>query len=270
MGNVRFLAKKMDDLAALSQSQREYRKWLHKDIPDDNATVTGFQTVRADKDSTKSGKRKGGGTGLYRPPKYSKDFTGDFANFLSGVMPAFNRVLIFENFHLLSHEAIGQKLFYLIIFFNLVQHDQHSHTGAWSWSGFGFNSSIYCLLFSDHMHVIFDVPLPCPGPAESMGSDADVEAHFAHLNVTCQSILVKAGFCENFLSFFINEVANIRACINPSSYGLSTSGTHSVFHLEPVTLPTSMDIIGHIGRQVAQLTCGLAQGSNLPAPHLHL
>ncbi|KAI4877531.1 hypothetical protein NFI96_027122, partial [Prochilodus magdalenae] len=70
MGNVRSLANKMDELAALAMNQREYRQcslmcfsetWLHQDIPDDNVSVTGFQTVRADLDCTESGKRKGGG-----------------------------------------------------------------------------------------------------------------------------------------------------------------------------------------------------------------
>ncbi|KAI4894907.1 hypothetical protein NFI96_007435 [Prochilodus magdalenae] len=70
MGNVRSLANKMDELAALAMSQKEYRQcslmcfsetWLHQDIPDDNVSITGFQTVRADRDCTESGKRKGGG-----------------------------------------------------------------------------------------------------------------------------------------------------------------------------------------------------------------
>ncbi|KAI4897881.1 hypothetical protein NFI96_029587, partial [Prochilodus magdalenae] len=70
MGNVRSLANKMDELAALAMSQKEYRQcslmcfsetWLHRDIPDDNVSITGFQTVRADRDCTESGKRKGGG-----------------------------------------------------------------------------------------------------------------------------------------------------------------------------------------------------------------
>ncbi|XP_049435499.1 uncharacterized protein LOC125890744 [Epinephelus fuscoguttatus] len=35
--------------------------WLHQDIPDNNVSISGFQTVRADRDCTESGKRKGGG-----------------------------------------------------------------------------------------------------------------------------------------------------------------------------------------------------------------
>ncbi|KAI4905891.1 hypothetical protein NFI96_014096 [Prochilodus magdalenae] len=70
MGNVRSLANKMDELTALAMSQKEYRQcslmcfsetWLHQDIPDDNVSITGFQTVRADRDCTESGKHKGGG-----------------------------------------------------------------------------------------------------------------------------------------------------------------------------------------------------------------
>ncbi|XP_030581547.1 uncharacterized protein LOC115777725 [Archocentrus centrarchus] len=70
MGNVRSLANKMDELTALVRSQREYREcslmcfsetWLHQDIPDDNVSIDGFQTIRADRSYTESGKRRGGG-----------------------------------------------------------------------------------------------------------------------------------------------------------------------------------------------------------------
>ncbi|XP_019223006.1 uncharacterized protein LOC109205037 [Oreochromis niloticus] len=70
MGNVRSLLNKIDELSALVRSQREYQEcslmcftesWMHQDIPDENASVEGFHTVRADRDSIASGKRKGGG-----------------------------------------------------------------------------------------------------------------------------------------------------------------------------------------------------------------
>lgn len=70
MGNVRSLGNKMDELTALVQSQKEYREcslicftetWLHQDVPDENTTIKGFHTVRVDRDSVQSGKRKGGG-----------------------------------------------------------------------------------------------------------------------------------------------------------------------------------------------------------------
>lgn len=60
MGNVRSLAGKMEELTALARSQTEYREcslmcfmetWLHKDIPDNNVSIDGFMTVRADRDS---------------------------------------------------------------------------------------------------------------------------------------------------------------------------------------------------------------------------
>ena len=59
----------MDELAALAGSQREYREcsvmcftesWLHQDIPDVNVSIEGFHTIRADRDYTECGKRKGG------------------------------------------------------------------------------------------------------------------------------------------------------------------------------------------------------------------
>ena len=70
MGNVRSLANKMDELTALAASQHEYREaslmcftesWLISDIPDNNVSIDGFQTVRADRDCKDSGKSKGGG-----------------------------------------------------------------------------------------------------------------------------------------------------------------------------------------------------------------
>ena len=39
--------------------------WLHTDVPDHNVSTEGFHTVWADRDCTKSGKRKGGGLALY-------------------------------------------------------------------------------------------------------------------------------------------------------------------------------------------------------------
>lgn len=60
----------MDELTALARSQMEYQEcslmcfkeiWLHQDIPDDKVSIEGYQTVRADRDYTRSGKRKGGG-----------------------------------------------------------------------------------------------------------------------------------------------------------------------------------------------------------------
>ena len=70
MGNVRSLANEMDEIVGLVRTQWVYcessllcfkETWLHEDIPDSNATVDGFQTVRADRSHLESGKRKGGG-----------------------------------------------------------------------------------------------------------------------------------------------------------------------------------------------------------------
>ncbi len=67
MGNVRSLAIKMDELAALTRSQRDYREssvlcftesWPHKNIPDSDMSVDGFQTVRLNRNCRESGKRR--------------------------------------------------------------------------------------------------------------------------------------------------------------------------------------------------------------------
>ena len=75
MGNVRSLGNKMDELAALVQTQRESREasitcfmvtWLYSLIPDHSMSVPGFMTVRADRDFVTSGKKKGGGIQCFR------------------------------------------------------------------------------------------------------------------------------------------------------------------------------------------------------------
>ncbi|XP_078802582.1 uncharacterized protein LOC144991990 [Oryzias latipes] len=80
-GNVRSLPNKMDELGALVRTQREYREasvmcftetWLHELTPDANVTITGFHTVRADRDTTASGKKKGGGLALLVNKRWCK------------------------------------------------------------------------------------------------------------------------------------------------------------------------------------------------------
>ncbi|XP_056887462.1 polyhomeotic-like protein 2b isoform X4 [Takifugu flavidus] len=73
MGNVRSLPNKMDELAALTRHQREYREcslllfmetWLTALIPDTAAQLEGFTLLRADR-SRESGKRKGAGLAVF-------------------------------------------------------------------------------------------------------------------------------------------------------------------------------------------------------------
>ncbi|TWW54569.1 RNA-directed DNA polymerase from mobile element jockey [Takifugu flavidus] len=73
MGNVRSLPNKMDELAALTRHQREYREsslllftetWLTALTPDTAAQLEGFTLLRADR-SRESGKRKGGGPAVF-------------------------------------------------------------------------------------------------------------------------------------------------------------------------------------------------------------
>ena len=58
---VRSLANKAVELTALVRGQREYWKcslmcfmetWLNQDIPNDNISISGFQTVQVDRDHT--------------------------------------------------------------------------------------------------------------------------------------------------------------------------------------------------------------------------
>lgn len=79
MGNVRSLANKADELAALVKTQREYRQcsiyclsetWLHSLIPDSSVAVGGYSLIRGDRDCAKSKKKKGGGLTLYVSEKW--------------------------------------------------------------------------------------------------------------------------------------------------------------------------------------------------------
>ena len=74
MGNVTSLGNKLDEIAALIKTQREYcersvlcftETWLHSHIPDHSVAVPGFSTVRADRDVISSGEKKGGRIALY-------------------------------------------------------------------------------------------------------------------------------------------------------------------------------------------------------------
>lgn len=69
LGNVRLLANEMDELTALTRSQREYRECslmcftesrMHRGIPDGSGQC-GFHSVRADRDRATSSKQKGRG-----------------------------------------------------------------------------------------------------------------------------------------------------------------------------------------------------------------
>ncbi|XP_055367950.1 uncharacterized protein LOC129604646 [Betta splendens] len=73
MGNVRSLANKIDELAALTRYQREYRTssvllftetWLTSLISDSTVALDKFHLLRADR-TENSGKRKGGGLAVF-------------------------------------------------------------------------------------------------------------------------------------------------------------------------------------------------------------
>lgn len=73
MGNVRSLPNKMDELAALTRHERDFREaslmlftesWLTALTPDAVVELDGFQIIRADR-TLESGKRKGGGLAVF-------------------------------------------------------------------------------------------------------------------------------------------------------------------------------------------------------------
>ncbi|KAK0135785.1 hypothetical protein N1851_028349 [Merluccius polli] len=74
MGNVRSLNNKFEELEALVRSQKVYREssllcfsetWLKDSVPDSITSIYGFRTIRADRDTTATGKRKGGGLAVF-------------------------------------------------------------------------------------------------------------------------------------------------------------------------------------------------------------
>lgn len=84
MGNVRSLANKLHEPTALAWSQRSLmcftESWINQDIPDDNASVEGFHTVRADMDSTTSGKQEGGELAHLDQPASTKGHVFEFSS----------------------------------------------------------------------------------------------------------------------------------------------------------------------------------------------
>lgn len=77
-GNVRSIYNNMDELTALRRHQRVYREcslmlftetWLTELTPDSIVTLDWFQLVRTDR-TRESGKRKGGGLGLFVNDKW--------------------------------------------------------------------------------------------------------------------------------------------------------------------------------------------------------
>ena len=74
MGNLQSIAKKMDEFSAIARMQKDYREcsllcctetWSKEVTPDSAVSLDGFTLVRADRDTIKSGKTKGGGVSIY-------------------------------------------------------------------------------------------------------------------------------------------------------------------------------------------------------------
>ena len=109
---------------------------------------------------------------IYRPPKYNKDFLNDFSNFLAGIIPTYNRILIAGDFNIhvcCADKPLVKDFLNLIDSFNLVQcvsgpTHEHGHTldliltGGLSVSNIEIEDNI----FSDHRPVIFNVSFLCP------------------------------------------------------------------------------------------------------------
>ena len=72
------------------QSDVFMETWLHQDIPDDNISISGLQTVQADQDHTKSGKHEGG---RFADLMFSSATTGVILVTLTAKNKSFSRML---------------------------------------------------------------------------------------------------------------------------------------------------------------------------------
>uniref|UniRef100_A0A3B3HT18 Reverse transcriptase domain-containing protein n=1 Tax=Oryzias latipes TaxID=8090 RepID=A0A3B3HT18_ORYLA len=182
---------------------------------------------------------------IYRPPKYNKDFIDDFAVFLAGIMPKYDRILIVGDFNIhvcCPDKAPARDFLNLINSFNLVQlvsapTQEQGHTldlilthGLTT-----FDLEICDALFSDHMPVLFNVQLPChtvkfPAPflcsrtinshtaaqfsaafnstiilPEHQSCNSDVENMSSCLYSTCQTVLDSVAPLKTRLSRLRSE-----------------------------------------------------------------
>ena len=108
---------------------------------------------------------------VYRPPKYNKDFLNDFSDFLAGIMPQYDRVLLVGDFNIhvcCPDKPLVKDFLSLIDSFNFVQcvsgsTHEHGHTLDLILS-YGLcvsNLEICDVVFSDHKPVLFNVVLSC-------------------------------------------------------------------------------------------------------------
>ncbi len=108
---------------------------------------------------------------IYCPPKYNKDFLSDFSNFLAGVMPKYDRVLLVGDFNLhvcCPDKPMVKDFLNIVDSFNLKQcvsgpTHEHGHTLDLVLShGLTVSSlEIGDCVFSDHAPILFSVDFSC-------------------------------------------------------------------------------------------------------------
>lgn len=166
---------------------------------------------------------------VYRPPRYNKNFIGDFTDFLAGIMPNYDRVLIVGDFNIhvcCPLKPLARDFLHLIDSFSFVQSvsaptQEQGHTlDLVLTHGFTlFNLEVCDATFSDHMPIVFDMPLICHrvksriptqrcrafnsstaaqfsaaftaaiSPPETLNSNLDVEVLISRFTSTCQTVL---------------------------------------------------------------------------------
>ena len=109
---------------------------------------------------------------IYRPPKYNKNFISDFSEFLAEILPKYDRVLIIGDFNIHTccpDEPISRSFLNVIDSFNFVQsvsrptHELgHTLDLVLSHGLCVSNLDICDAVFSDHMPILFDIPVHRP------------------------------------------------------------------------------------------------------------
>lgn len=170
---------------------------------------------------------------IYQLPKYNKDFIHEFSDFLTGLMPNYDSILIVGdlNVHVCCpQKPLAKDFINLIEAFNLEQHvtgptQEHGHTLDLILScGLITSNVLICdAVFSDHMPVLFEFASPClvnkpcaaarrcrmvnPGTAAQFSS-----AFYATMSGSVSPLDTNT---EGLTSSFLTTCNNIIDCVAP-------------------------------------------------------
>ncbi|XP_026176392.1 uncharacterized protein LOC113138288 [Mastacembelus armatus] len=169
---------------------------------------------------------------IYRPPGYNKDFINDFSDFLSEIMPNYDRVLILGDFNIhvcCPDKPLVKDFLNIADSFNLVQsvigptHKQgHTLDLVFSFGLPVLNLEIGDPAFSDHMPVLFEVgfstrTVKIPAPARrcralNSSSAGCFSAAFECLGPPPASI---SAHCDDLTTWFYSSCLSVLDSVAP-------------------------------------------------------